>query len=81
MRRIALSKTKQITRPAETLGERIRQARERAKLSKADTARAAGIGWDALHKIEGDQREPTAGTLAAICRAVHASADELLGLP
>lgn len=64
----------------ETIGARIAAARERAGLSKAVAARRAEIGWDALHAIEQDRREPSAKTLAAICRALNASADELLGL-
>ncbi len=67
--------------PPSTIGGRIKAARERAGLTKADASKRAGIGWDAWHKIEGDQREPTGKTLAAICRALGASADELLGLP
>ena len=64
----------------DTLGARIRAAREQAGLSKAVAARSAGLGWDAWHAIENDNREPSAKTLAAICRAIGASADELLGL-
>lgn len=74
-----MSKTKQIA-PAETLGYRIRKARERAKLTKAAAARAAGTTWLTWHRWEQEQT-PDADALASICRALGVSADALLGLP
>ncbi len=66
------------------IGARLRAARERAGLTQAELGERAGLGaqgrqW--VGQIEGDRRAPSVATLRALCVALGASADELLGLP
>jgi transcriptional regulator with XRE-family HTH domain len=53
-----------------TVGERIRQARERAVFGQAELARAAGISVAGLWQIEHGQREPRPATIRKIATAL-----------
>lgn len=62
---------------AQQLGARIAAARERAGLTKADCAKAAGIDWRRWNEYETGKVEPSAGKLYAIAKALGVSADSL----
>ncbi|WP_172896473.1 helix-turn-helix domain-containing protein [Micromonospora echinofusca] len=55
---------------AQTLGERIRDARKRADLSQEDLGRAVGLERTVVNKIEGGVRKVTALELADIAAAI-----------
>ncbi|MFG1797258.1 helix-turn-helix domain-containing protein [Nocardia sp. NPDC049149] len=55
---------------AQTLGERIRDARKRADMSQDDLARSVGLERTAVNKIEGGVRKVTALELADIAAAI-----------
>ena len=54
-----------------TLGERVRQARERAGLDQAALAAAVGVHAKTVSKWENDHQAPTDDMLAAIARALE----------
>lgn len=62
------------------LGARIRAARERYGMSRAELARRIGISATALYDIEVGRSEPLAGRIEAIARVLHVTTDELHGL-
>src|SRR5262249_48681759 len=55
---------------AQTLGERIRDARKRADLSQEDLGRTVGLERTVVNKIEGGVRKVTALELADIAAAI-----------
>jgi ribosome-binding protein aMBF1 (putative translation factor) len=61
----------------QTLGQRIRTAREAAGLSQVNLAAAANISQGYLSQLELDEREPTLPIAARIARALGMSLDEL----
>jgi transcriptional regulator with XRE-family HTH domain len=61
-----------------TVGERIRQARERAVFGQAELARAAGISVAGLWQIEHGQREPRPATIRKIAQALGIEPGSLL---
>lgn len=62
-----------------TLGDNIRSAREEAGMSKAEAAAEAGMAWNVWHFYETDQREPSAGKIITIARALGTTGSRLLG--
>src|ERR1017187_1643503 len=62
---------------AATLGQRLREVRERAGLSLREVAKAAKISAPFLSDVELGRRFPTNETLALIAQKLGASADEL----
>jgi transcriptional regulator with XRE-family HTH domain len=71
---------RQTAQDGQTLGARLRALRVRAGQSRAAAAAVTGIEAWSLVRYESDEREPTASTIVAICRAYKTSADRLLGL-
>jgi transcriptional regulator with XRE-family HTH domain len=64
---------------AETLGSRIRQARERYGMSQATLARRIGISGTALNQIEsGKTPDPGVSRIVGIARVLGVSTDSLL---
>jgi ribosome-binding protein aMBF1 (putative translation factor) len=61
----------------ETLGQRIRAAREAVGESQVNLAAAAGISQGYLSQLEADEREPTLSIAARLARALGISLDEL----
>ncbi len=62
---------------AATMGQRLRDLRERAGLSLRDVAKAAKISAPFLSDVELGRRFPTNETLALIAEKLRASADDL----
>ena len=62
------------------LGQRIRQARLAYGMSQTELAKRIQISKTALNQIELGDVDPRASRVAAIARALHCSADWLLGL-
>ncbi len=60
-----------------TLGQRLRELRERAGLSLREVAKAAKISAPFLSDVELGRRFPTNETLAPIAQILGASADDL----
>lgn len=66
---------------AETLGTRLRQARERKGWTLLEVSEAAGVDKSILSRIEsGDRLDFRVSTAVAICHALDISLDELTGL-
>src|SRR5438874_7806231 len=65
----------------ETLGSRIREARERYGMSQAELARRIGISGTALNQIEsGKTPDPGVSRIIGIARILGVSIDDLVGL-
>jgi transcriptional regulator with XRE-family HTH domain len=62
---------------AATMGQRLRELRERAGLSLREVAKAAKISAPFLSDVELGRRFPTNETLALIAQKLRASAEEL----
>ena len=62
---------------AQTLGQRIRAAREARGESQVSLAAAAGISQGYLSQLEQDEREPTLSIAARLAQALDISLDEL----
>lgn len=60
-----------------TLGQRLREVRERAGLSLREVAKAAKVSAPFLSDVELGRRFPTNETLALIAKKLGASADDL----
>ena|SRR5712692_7118870 len=66
----------------ETLGSRIREAREHYGMSQAELARRIGISGTALNQIEsGKTPDPGVSRIIGIARVLGVSMDDLVGLP
>ena len=61
-------------------GRRLRAAREEAGLSLEDLGARCGIARQHVSRYELGLHEPSASRLRALCLALQASADDLLGL-
>ena len=61
-----------------TLGDRIRQARERVDISQAELARRIGISKNAMNAIEAGNADPRASRIVAIAQELGVSTDALL---
>jgi transcriptional regulator with XRE-family HTH domain len=57
------------------LGDRLRLAREHARASKADVARAVGVSPSAVSQWENEDCEPSVGNMIKFKRAYQASLD------
>jgi transcriptional regulator with XRE-family HTH domain len=65
----------------ETLGERIRKARERYGMSQSELARRIKVSKQALYQMESNKTaDPGALKVKAIAMALRVSANYLLGL-
>ena len=62
---------------AATMGQRLREVRERARLSLREVAKAAEISAPFLSDVELGRRFPTNETLALIAQKLRVSADDL----
>lgn len=63
-----------------SLGDRIRVAREAARMSQLALAKALGVARSSLTKWEAGQRTPDAKVVADMCRVLRVSPSLLLGL-
>jgi len=61
-----------------TLGDRIRQARERVGLSQIELARRIGLSKNAMNSIETGDADPRASRIVAIAQELGVSTDTLL---
>ncbi len=61
----------------QTLGQRIRAAREAIGESQVNVAASAGISQGYLSQLEQDEREPTLSIAARLAQALDVSLDEL----
>jgi transcriptional regulator with XRE-family HTH domain len=64
----------------DTIGKRIRDARERYGMSQAELARRVGISANSMNAIERAKVDPKASHITAIARVLKISGDYLLGL-
>ena len=64
----------------ETLGDRIRWARLRRRLTQTDLAHDIHISTNAMNQIERNLTDPRASRVTAIAKTLGVSADYLLGL-
>ena len=65
---------------AETLGGRIRKARERYGMSQAELSRRVGISKNSMNMIELNKTpDPAASIVKAVADALRVSTDYLLG--
>ncbi|MCM1190557.1 MAG: helix-turn-helix domain-containing protein [bacterium] len=62
------------------LGENIKRARERAGITQIALAERLNVNQMAISRWENNNRTPNAITFGEICRAIGASADEILEL-
>ena len=62
---------------SQSLGQRIRAAREALGESQVNLATAAGISQGYLSQLETDEREPTLSIAARLAQALNMSLDEL----
>jgi len=62
------------------LGDRIRLARARIRMTQAQLARQIGISTTAMNQIEMGTTDPRASRIKAIAEVLSVSADYLLGL-
>lgn len=60
------------------MGLRIRQLREEARLSLRDLAKAAGVDFSTIHRIEVGTEEPRLGTLGKLAKALGVSIRDLI---
>ncbi len=68
--------------PRPTFGARLRQARQRRKLSQASLGRRLGVPQGNVSRWETDQCEPRLGFALKIARTLGVSLDDLLrGVP
>ena len=63
----------------ETLGDRIRQARARLRLTQAELARRIRISTTAMNAIESGDTDPRASRITALADVLGVSTDYLLG--
>ncbi len=76
-RLVGKRKAKAAESDSQTLGQRIRAARESLGESQVNLAAAAGISQGYLSQLETDEREPTLSIAARLAKALHVSLDEL----
>lgn len=62
------------------LGENIKRARERAGITQIALAEKLNVHQIVISRWENNKRTPSAVTFGEICKAIGASADELLEL-
>lgn len=74
---LALFSLHMTSNPAATMGQRLREMRERAGLSLRDVAKAANVSAPFLSDVERGRRFPADETLTLIARKIRVSADEL----
>lgn len=65
---------------AQSIGSRLRSAREDAQLSQMKLAEKTSIDKATIHNIERGSNLPGAKTIVALCKALGCSSDWLLGL-
>jgi transcriptional regulator with XRE-family HTH domain len=63
----------------ETLGDRIRIARTRVRMTQADLARRISISATAMNAIEMGTTDPRASRIPALAEVLSVSTDYLLG--
>lgn len=61
----------------QTVGQRIRAAREALGASQVNVATAVGISQDYLSQLEQDERDPSLSIAARLARALRISLDDL----
>jgi HTH-type transcriptional regulator, cell division transcriptional repressor len=64
----------------ETLGDRIRVARARLRMSQAELARRIGISATSMNAIELGQTDPRASRIKAMAEILQVSTDYLFGM-
>lgn len=62
------------------LGANLRKARKAANIKQSELAERIGVYQKDISRWENDEMTPSAATLAKICAALNASADEILEL-
>lgn len=65
---------------ADTIGKRIRAARERYGMSQAELARRVKISPQSMNVLELGKTDPRSSLIAAIARVLHVTTDYLHGL-
>lgn len=64
----------------DSFGKRLQYARECRGWTQRDLAEKAGVSNASISRWENNVKEPTAGNIVSLCRALDISADHLLGL-
>ena len=64
---------------SETMGDRIRGARARKRLTQVELARMVGISANAMNAIEADTADPKASRVLRIAQVLEVSTDYLFG--
>lgn len=62
------------------LGENIKEARKKAGVTQKELAEQIGVYAKDISRWENGERTPSAVAFAKICKALRASADEILEL-
>lgn len=62
------------------LGENIKQARKASGMTQKQLAEVLGVYQKDISRWETNELTPNTQTFAEICKALHASADEILEL-
>ena len=66
--------------PPKSLGNAIRDARERAGMTQAELADALGVTQNLVGRLEaGGRNDPRTSTLVRLCKTLGTSLDELVG--
>lgn len=65
----------------DSMGARIRAARERAGMNKNQLARALGTSWQHVDRWERDRTQPATDSIRRLAQVLNASVGELLGDP
>lgn len=64
-----------------SFGERVQLMRRRRQMTQGDLAHVLGVAQTEIHRLEaGVVKNPHADRVVALARALHVSADWLLGL-
>lgn len=63
-----------------TLGDNIKEARKKAGITQKELAEYLQVYQKDISRWENNELTPNALTFAKICKAIHASADEILEL-
>lgn len=62
------------------IGARLREFRDKRKLTQKELANILSVSTDTISKYEREESKPTGETIAQICKELDVSADYLLGV-
>ena len=62
-----------------TLGEKLKEERNKKGVTEAEVARALGVTQGAISRFENGTKNPSTGTLVALAKYYNVSLDYLVG--